>query len=158
MEGGEDRRFFGNRADQIRGNGSMTFLLIVFLVWSTGVSLGKPPMMATALFLDLDRAKTRDNLRMVGKNASGNRQSWPLRFYWTAILPKPATTRNRLGKFLEKSPIIAITFYWFTIVPKLATTRDLLGKILVGTANHGDFEELRRSDWLNGEGWRNSRD
>ena len=65
-----DRRFSGGTA-MIRGYGSMTSFSMVLVVWFTGVSLGKRPIMATTLFLDRDRAKVSATLSgRLGKNSA----------------------------------------------------------------------------------------
>ena len=51
-----------------------------------------------AFFRSRSRQTPRQTPKPAGENSGGNRQSWPSRFDWTAMPPKPATTRHQLGK------------------------------------------------------------
>ena len=117
----------------------MTFFSMVLVVWFAEVRLGKPPIMATTLFLDRDRAKTRDNPRMAGEKFSGSRQSWHSRFDWITMLPKPATTATGWEKSLGKPPIMAIWLISDRDRAKAsATLSGRLGKNSAGVAIDGD--------------------
>ena len=136
----------------IRGYSSMTFFPIVLVVWFAEVRLGKPPIMAITLFLDRDRAKTRDNPRMAGEKFSGSRQSWHSRFDWIRMLLKLATTATGWEKSLGKSPIMAIWLISDRDRAKAsATLSGRLGKNSAGVAIDGihaflDCDRAKASD------------
>ena len=81
-------RFFGSRSRQSQRQPAT----------GLGKIPAKPANHSDHAFFDRPRAKNSDNSPPTGENSSGNRQQWRSRFSWIAIVPKPATTCEPLGK------------------------------------------------------------
>ena len=137
----------------------------------------KPPIMAITLFLDRDRAKTIDSPRSAWEKLHWNPPMMAIALFSNRPRAKNRNSSPSLGKILEKPPIMATTLSWTTISPNPATTHDrlgknswgnrqswrsrfswaeivpnpattgIVGKNSVGSANHGHFQEQRRSNW-----------
>ena len=113
-------------------------------------SLGKTPSEPAndghlAYFRSPSCQSQRDVQRPGWEKFRGNRQSWRSRFDWIAVVPKPATTHNRLG---ENSSETRQSWPFRFIQPRYCQKqrhpRHELGKIPGETAIHGHLALLDR--------------